>query len=286
MPELRFDAVSAGYGGGAVVRDVSLRVASGEVVGLVGPNGSGKTTLVRVASRALKPLAGTVTVGGVDPYSVPARRAARMLAVVPQDVAPVFSFTAHEVAMMGRSPHRGVWQLGGGDDWARVREAMRTTGVAELADRPIEELSGGERRRVLLAQALAQDAPVLVLDEPTTHLDLLHVLELLGVIRELADRGGAAILAIFHDLNLAAATCDRMCVLAEGRLVADGPPEAVLTRELLADVYRVEAEVVPNSLTGRPMVALGPLTRPAITPSAIGEGELRSRPAQVRAPEG
>ena len=280
-----FDAVTAGYGGGPVTHDVSLRVPGGEVVGLVGPNGSGKTTLVRVASRALRPVSGTVLVDGVDPYTLSARRAARRLAVVPQDVAPVFSFTALEVAMMGRAPHRGPWRLGGADDWARVRDSLRATGVAELADRSIEELSGGERRRVILAQALAQDTPVLVLDEPTTHLDLLHVLELLGVVRELADRRGSAILATFHDLNLAAATCDRMCVLAEGSIVADGPPQAVLTRELLAEVYRVEAEVVPNALTGRPMVALGPITRPAFTPSAASAGTPRSRPARAPAPE-
>ena len=285
MPELRFDEVSAGYGGRPVVRDVSLRISGGEVVGLVGPNGSGKTTLVRTASRALPPLSGSVSVEGVDPYAISSRRAARMLAVVPQDVAPVFSFTALEVAMMGRSPHRSGWQLGAAEDWARVREAMRTTGVAELADRPLEELSGGERRRVILAQALAQDAPVLLLDEPTTHLDLLHVLELLAVVRDLADRERKAVLAIFHDLNLAAATCDRLCVLFEGRLVAEGRPEEVLTRELLAEVYRVEAEVVPNGLTGRPMVALGPLTRPAITPSTGGGAAPRPRRRPVRTPE-
>src|SRR5438876_10395907 len=120
MPELRFDAVSAGYGGGAVVRDVSLRVAAGEVVGLVGPNGSGKTTLVRVASRALKPTTGRVIVAGVDPYELPARRAAQRVAVVPQDVVPVFSFTALEVALMGRAPYRSGWSLGSGDDWPLV----------------------------------------------------------------------------------------------------------------------------------------------------------------------
>jgi len=239
-----------------------LHAAAGEVVGLVGPNGSGKTTVIRVASRALHPTSGAVRVNGVDPYAITARHAARMVAVVPQEVAPVFSFTALEVALMGRSPHRSGWRLGSGEDWARVREAMRTTGVAELADRPIEELSGGERQRVILAQALAQDAPVLLLDEPTTHLDLLHVLEVLAVVRDLAERKRTAVLSIFHDLNLAAATCDRMYVLSGGRVVAEGPPDRVLTRSLLAEVYRVEAEVVPNSMTGRPMVALGPLTRP------------------------
>src|SRR5947209_5531562 len=163
---------------------------------------------------------------------------------------------------MGRAPYRSGWTWGGADDWVQSRRAMAAAEVQHLADRSLEQLSGGERQRVILAQALAQDAPVLLLDEPTTHLDLLHVLEVLAVVRELADRKRTAVLSIFHDLNLAAATCDRMYVLSGGRVVAEGPPDRVLTRSLLAEVYRVEAEVVPNSMTGRPMVALGPLTRP------------------------
>jgi len=269
---LVFEDVTAGYGGPHVVHSIDLHVRSGEVVGLVGPNGSGKTTLIRVASRALRPADGRVWVTGADPYALPARRAARLVAVVPQDLVPAFSFTALEVALMGRSPHRSSWGLGSSDDWALVRAAMRTTGVADLADRPIEELSGGERRRVVLAQALAQDAPVLLLDEPTTHLDLLHVLELLAVVRELAERGGKAVLAIFHDLNVAASTCDRIYALSGGRVVAEGSPEDVLTRTLLAEVYGVEAEVLPNPVTGRPMVAVGP----------PGEGRSRAEPVPRR----
>jgi iron complex transport system ATP-binding protein len=241
-------------------------VHAGEVVGLVGPNGSGKTTLVRVASRSLRPKSGRVLVGGVDPYGLPARRAARGVAVVPQDVQPAFSFTALEVALMGRAPYRSAWSLGGGEDWAIVRRAMEATGVAELADRPMEELSGGERRRVVLAQVLAQDAPVVLLDEPTTHLDLLHVVELHGIVRRMATDGAKAVLAIFHDLTLAASTCDRMYALAGGRIVAEGTPEEVVTRELLADVYGVKAEILPNPSTGRPMVALG--TTPGVTVAA------------------
>ena len=285
MSELLFEDVWAGYGGEPVVRGVSLRVSGGEVVGLVGPNGSGKTTVVRTASRALRPSMGRVLVDGVDPYTISARRAAQMVAVVPQDVVPAFSFTALEVAMMGRSPYRGVWHPGGAEDWARVREAMQATGVADLADRFIEELSGGERRRVVLAQSLAQDTPVLLLDEPTTHLDLLHVVELLSVVRSLADDKGAAVLAIFHDLNLAAATCDRMCVLVEGRLVASGAPEAVLTREMLAEVYGVEGDVVRDPHAGRPIVALR-TPGPSAVSSWRNDGPARRlRPGQVRAPE-
>jgi iron complex transport system ATP-binding protein len=194
----------------------------------------------------------------MDPYSVRARQAARLAAVVPQDLVPVFSFTTLEVAMMGRSPYRSAWGPSTPEDWARVRTAMELTGVQHLADRPIEELSGGERRRVILAQALAQDAPVLLLDEPTTHLDIRHVLDLVGTVRGLAARQDTAVLAVFHDLNLAAATCDRLVALSAGRLAAAGSPDEVVTPDLLRSVYGVELEVHPSAATGRPVVALDP----------------------------
>jgi iron complex transport system ATP-binding protein len=246
----------AGYGGRPAVSGATVAVGPGEVVGLVGPNGSGKTTLVRVASRALRPSSGTVRIAGRDPYALPARHAARLVAVVPQDLSPVFSFTALEVAMMGRAPHRSPWGAGSAEDWARVRDAMESTGVSHLADRPIDELSGGERRRVVLAQALAQDAPVLILDEPTTHLDIRHVAELLGTLRRLASGEGRAVLAVFHDLNLASSTCDRLVALSGGAVAAEGAPDEIVTEALLRGVYGVEAEVHPSAVTGRPVVSL------------------------------
>jgi iron complex transport system ATP-binding protein len=259
--------VIAGYGGEPALRDVSLQVSPGEVVGLVGPNGSGKTTLVRVASRALRPGEGRVLVGGRDPYELSAREAARLVAVVPQDVVPAFSFTALEMTLMGRTPYLSPWGGGGPRDWARARDAMMATSVQHLADRPVDELSGGERRRVILAQALAQDAPVLLLDEPTTHLDLRHVVDLLSIVRGLAGRAGTAVLAIHHDLTLAAASCDRLVVLDRGAVVAEGVPEAVVDRELLRSVYGVEADVVHDDASGRPVVRLGP---PGSIPARLG----------------
>ncbi|HZD16795.1 MAG TPA: ABC transporter ATP-binding protein [Actinomycetota bacterium] len=257
-PGLVFERVTAGYLGIPVVRDVGLRVRPGEVVGLVGPNGSGKTTLVRVASRALRPDAGRILVQGLDPYRIGAREASRLVAVVPQDLLPAFSYTALEMVLMGRTPHLRPWGGGGPADWVRVRAAMTATQVQHLADRPLEELSGGERRRVILAQALAQDAPVLLLDEPTTHLDLRHVLDLLGIVRGLAAREGTAVLTILHDLNLAGSTCDRLVVLHAGRVVADGAPQAIVTPELLRTVYGVEAEVGVDEGNGRPFVRVEP----------------------------
>jgi iron complex transport system ATP-binding protein len=156
------------------------------------------------------------------------------------------------------------------------------TGVTELSDRPMEELSGGERRRVVLAQALAQDAPVLLLDEPTTHLDLLHVVEILAITRRLAEQDGRAVLAVFHDLNLAAATCDRIVALSSGRIVVAGAPEEVVTTSLLREVYGVDADVIPDPRSGRPMVALGSTT-PALTPgAAAGAGTSAPSPTAGR----
>jgi len=259
VPEPLFDVrgVTAGYGPAPVLRGVSLAVGGGEVVGIVGPNGSGKTTLVRVASRTLRPSSGEVRVAGRDPYALPASEAAKLVAVVPQDVLPAFSFTALELALMGRSPYISRWGGGSAEDWARARGAMTAVEVQHLADRLVDELSGGERRRVILAQALAQDAPVLLLDEPTTHLDLRHVLELLSIMRTLAEQEGRAVLLVLHDLNLASAVCDRICMLHRGEVVAAGRPEEVLTHELLLDVYGVEADVRPGR-SGRPTVDVGP----------------------------
>jgi iron complex transport system ATP-binding protein len=259
---LRLEKVTAGYGERTALRGIELSVHEGEMVGLVGPNGSGKTTVVRVASRTLPPRSGMVWIDGRDPYAMRPREVARTVAVVPQDFAPTFSFTALEVILMGRSPYLSPWGGGGADDYRRAREASETLHIQHLTDRPVDQLSGGERQRVVLAQALAQDTPILLLDEPTTHLDVRHVVGILDIVRGLAVSERKAVLAIFHDLNLASAYCDRLVALDRGRVVADGPPGEVLTRKFIQDVYEVEGEIVPHFATGRPTVLLGPPLEP------------------------
>jgi iron complex transport system ATP-binding protein len=248
--------VTAGYGDADVLRGVSLRARPGKVTGLIGPNGSGKTTVVRVASRVLAPRSGSVRVNGFDPYRLSSRRAARLVGVVPQESAPAFAYSVLEVALMGRSPYLSPWGGGGAEDWGKARGAMALANVQHLANRPVQDLSGGERQRVVLAQALAQDAPVLLLDEPTTHLDLRHVLDILTVVRGQAVHEGKSVLAIFHDLNLASLFSDRVYAMAEGGVVAEGPPEDVITEGLVRDVFGVDADVSAIPATGRPLVTL------------------------------
>ena len=247
---LQTDGLVAGYAGRPVLHGVDLAVGGGEVVGLLGPNGAGKSTLVGAVSGVVPLLAGRVWVGG-DPLGSLRRRAlARRLAVVPQGATLPDGFLAIEVVRMGRTPHLG-WRGPGEEDEREVERAMRATGTWGLADRPVETLSGGERQRVVVARALAQRPAVLVLDEPTSHLDLRYQAGVLRSARVAADEG-VAVLLVAHDLNLAARACDRLVLLADGRVIADGPPRRVLAGDRLARAYRTEVEVL--EVGGRPLV--------------------------------
>ncbi|MET8982474.1 heme ABC transporter ATP-binding protein [Streptomyces sp. NPDC004539] len=240
---LDLDGVTVSAAGTRLVHDIRLTVEPGTVVGLVGPNGSGKSTLLRCVYQALRPDTGTVRLDGEDLRTTSPRAAARVLAALPQESGAEFDFTVAEVVAMGRLPHerRGV-----GEDRKICAEAMAATGVGHLADRGFLALSGGERQRVLIARALAQQPRVLVLDEPTNHLDISHQLDVLTLVRD----AGLTVLAALHDLNLAAAYCDRLYVLADGRLVTSGTPEDVLQPALLAEVFGVRAHPVRHPVTG------------------------------------
>jgi iron complex transport system ATP-binding protein len=233
---------------------VSLRVAPGELLALVGPNAAGKSTLARIAAALTHPAEGAVRLRGDDAFSLPRRERARRVAFLAQDEPPDLPFTAREVALMGRAPHLGLWALEGEDDRARAEAALAEMDAAQLAERPIAQLSGGERRRVYLARAFAQDAALLVLDEPTDALDLKHQARLVSALRRRARAGGAALI-VLHDLGLAGAACDRVALLDAGQLVADGVPGDVLRPELLAQVYGTPVDVVVDPATGRPLIA-------------------------------
>ncbi|MEU1281586.1 ABC transporter ATP-binding protein [Streptomyces sp. NPDC005805] len=249
---LELEDVTVVADGRALVDRVSLRVAPGEVVGLVGPNGAGKSTLLRTVYRALRPTSGRVLLDGEDVRRMSGKGLARRLAAVLQESAGDFELSVYDVVAMGRTPHKRAFEGDDADDRAVVLGALAELDAADLAHAPFSRLSGGEKQRVLIARALAQRAGTMVLDEPTNHLDLRHRLDTLRLVRRL---GVTAVVAL-HDLDLAAAFCDRICVLDGGRAVASGTPAEVLTPALLAEVYRVHAEVAEHPRTGRPQIIL------------------------------
>jgi iron complex transport system ATP-binding protein len=259
---LAFAGVGIGLGGSPVLHDVSLELAPGEIVGLAGPNGAGKTTLFRVASRVLRPERGEVRLGGTPIAALGRRELARRLAVVPQDVAVAFPFRAGEVVLMGRSPHLSGLGFESERDVEVARDALEALGIAHLAERSMPELSGGERQLVLVARALAQDPQVLLLDEPTSHLDLRHRTLVLERVRDFVARDGRSALVVSHDLTLSARTVDRMALLAGGTLHACGSPGQVLTPDNLRAVFGVEADVLPAP-DGAPLVIPRTLASPA-----------------------
>jgi len=229
--------VSVAIGGTPILHDVSLSVAPGEFVGLIGPNGSGKSTLLRTIYRSVRPTSGSVLLGDADVWSISARSAARHTAAVLQNSPTPPGLTVREVAALGRTPHKGMFDRETSADREIVTDALDRTGMLDYADRIYGSLSGGERQRVLLARALAQQPSLLVLDEPTNHLDIRARFELL----ELVHTVGVTTLAVLHDLDLAARSCDRLVVLESGRVVASGPVLEALTPEVLSDVFGVTA---------------------------------------------
>jgi iron complex transport system ATP-binding protein len=246
-------ALRFAFSGRPVLAGVELRAEPGEIVGLAGPNGSGKSTLIRIFSGVLAGYQGQARIGGVEVRAIPRRELALRVAVVPQEPVFGFPFTAIEVVLMGRHPHLAGLALETAHDVRVAREALERCGAAELAYRPIHELSSGERQRVVFAKALAQEAPVLLLDEPASFLDLRHQVELYDVVRSLAEQG-RTVLTVLHDLNLAAEYCDRLCLLHEGRIAAAGETSGVLTRENLTRVFGTEVHVEANAVTGRLLV--------------------------------
>nr|WP_307866192.1 ABC transporter ATP-binding protein [Mycolicibacterium sp. GESEQ-9] len=253
-----FDAVSVSMRGKPVVADVSLSVAAGEVLAVVGPNGAGKTTLLRTLYRALRPSAGRVLVDGVDVWKLSGKQAARRVAAVLQEATGDFELTAFDMVAMGRTPYKRSFESDNSEDCEIIAEALTALDIADLRGADYGRLSGGQKQRVLIARALAQRTDVIVLDEPTNHLDLRHQHEALRLLRET----GATVIAALHDLNLAAAYSDRICVLDNGKLIAVGTPAQVLTVELLADVYGVAARITVDADTGTPQVTVVPAVVP------------------------
>jgi iron complex transport system ATP-binding protein len=265
--------LTVAYGELVALRRVSLSLAAGELLGVVGPNGSGKSTLIRAITRLVRPLGGAIHLDGKEVGCLSQRELARWAAVVPQNPHLPDTFSVLEIALMGRTPHLGLLQSEGRADLAVVRRALEQTDTWRLAGRRMGELSGGERQRVVVARALAQETPLLLLDEPTAHLDMGHQAGVLDLVRQLCRREGKAVLAVIHDLSLAGQYCDRLVMLNEGRIVGEGEPQKVLSPRLLASVYGTKVWVFPHPVTGRPIVTAMP---EALTQSLEAKGSIAS----------
>ncbi len=247
------------YYNAETLRGVNLRLAPGEIASLVGPNGSGKTTLLKVLSGILIPQRGRVTLDDTDLRRLSRRAIAQRIAVVPQEMHVPFTFTAEEIVSMGRTPHVRSWWGAGRADREVVQRVMAATHTESLAQRPFNELSGGEQQRVVIAMALAQEPRVLLLDEPTVHLDINHQIEIMELLVRLNRKEGLTVLATMHDLNMAALYFDRLIMLKEGRIVAEGTPEEAIHADNIRLVFNADVQVHVHPTRRRPQILVLPL---------------------------
>ncbi len=237
-----------------VLSGLSFSVERGGFLGVIGPNGAGKTTLIRLLGRALGPDSGTVFLEGRPLAQYDRGELARKVAVVPQESTVAFPFTVMEIVLMGRAPYLGRFSFESAQDIEKAGRAMTLTDTLRFSRRRLGELSGGEKQRVIVARALAQEPKLLLLDEPTTFLDLKHQLEIYSLLKKLIREDGLTVIASSHDLNLAGMFCDRLLLLERGSRAIEGRPEEVLTREILSSVYDVPVDVSVHPRTGRPLV--------------------------------
>ena len=253
---LDIQSIKVGYGETEILHDVTLEIPAGEVVSLIGPNGAGKTTMMRAISGVIPLQSGSVFVDGKDLSSTPVAQRARLLAVVPQARKLTPEYTAKQAIMMGRTPYLGWLGNPGQVDFNKVDWAIDRTGISGLVERRVDELSGGEQQLVLIARALAQDAPVILLDEPTARLDLRHQATILDLVHTLARESNLAVLMSLHDLNLVSIFSDRIALLDQGTILADGSPHEVLLREQLTNVYGVSLDIIQHPHRDIPLVLL------------------------------
>lgn len=253
MSELRAIDLRLGYDNTMIIDGLRVSLPSGQITALVGPNGCGKSTLLRGLARLLKPRGGAVYLDGVAIAKLPTKVVARQLGILPQSPQAPEGLTVRELVAQGRYPHQRWFQQWSREDEELTQRALAITNMLELADRPVDALSGGQRQRAWIAMTLAQNTAVLLLDEPTTFLDMAHQLEVLHLLHELNRREGRTVVMVLHDLNHAARYADHLVAMAAGRIVAAGPPQAVVTPAMLREVFGVEADVIPDPRTGLPL---------------------------------
>ncbi|MDP2872774.1 MAG: ABC transporter ATP-binding protein [Bacillota bacterium] len=267
-PLIEMRDVDAGYGGAPVLRRVSLALGGGSFTALIGPNGGGKSTLLRTASRMLRPSRGTVLLAGNDVRRMSQSGVARIVGFVPQSPQTDLEFTVEDVVLMGRYPHLSGMQRPGPRDLAAAEEAMRATAVLDLRHRRLAELSGGEAQRALIARCLAQKPRLLLLDEPTSHLDLAYQVEIMALLKRLNATDGLSILAVLHDLNLATQFFSHFLLISGGRIVSEGGADDVLSPGLLGEAYGADIDVLHDAAGG----VIRVLARPPREPRAATHG--------------
>jgi iron complex transport system ATP-binding protein len=256
MSILEVKDLSAGYDGGFVIRGISLAVEAGEFVAILGKNGSGKSTLIKAVQRLLANARGSVRCGGEDVFRMGPRGIAAKIAYVPQLAEPIFEYTVEEIVLMGRFARRGRLAKASAEDEAAVTEAMRLSDVGTLKAKRLSHLSGGERQRAFIARALAQDAPLLLLDEPSLHLDIGYQAEIYGILKGLQRDRGRTVVAAEHNINLAAAHAERLIFLKDGAVAADGTPEATVTAANIRAIFGADVDIRGNARTGLPEISL------------------------------
>jgi iron complex transport system ATP-binding protein len=237
-----------------VVRELDLTVPAGTVTAVVGPNGCGKSTLLRTMARLLRPSSGSVLLDGVPVHDLPTREAARRMALLPQSSVAPDGLLVHDLVGRGRHPHQRWFRQWSAEDEAVVEEALAMTDIGDLRDRPLDQLSGGQRQRVWIAMILAQDTDLLLLDEPTTYLDLAHQVEVLDLVTSLNRERGRTVVMVLHDLNLAARYSDQVVVMRDGVVAARGTPRDVITPPVLAATFGLRADVLTDPRSGLPIV--------------------------------
>jgi iron complex transport system ATP-binding protein len=248
------ERLSAGYGDARILHDLALAIPRGAISAIVGANASGKSTLLRTMSRLLRPSSGQVLLDGRSVHQTPARDLARRIGLLPQSPIAPEGITVDELVRRGRHPHSTLFSRWTAQDEQAVNEALAATRTLELADRAVDELSGGQRQRVWIAMALAQRTGILLLDEPTTFLDINHQIEILDLLTDLNRERGTTIVMVLHDLNLAARYADHLIALRDGRIHAVGAPEAVLTAEMVRAVFGLASRILPDPTSGRPIM--------------------------------
>ncbi len=274
MQRLSAQNVTLGYEQRVIAENLSVEIPDNSFTVIVGPNACGKSTLLRALSRMLKPSAGQVLLDGHAIGSMPAKKVAKTLGLLPQSSVAPDGITVFDLVSRGRYPHQGLLRQWSQEDERVVLESMAATGVAELADRTVDELSGGQRQRVWIAMALAQQTPLLLLDEPTTYLDIQHQIDVLDLCAELHENQGRTLVAVLHDLNHAARYATHLIAMRGGRVVAEGPPAKVVTAELVEKVFGLRCQIIDDPETGTPLVipAARKRARPQTAPAEAAAG--------------